>query len=59
MIGKGSLVRYKGANTAVAWVGKLLQVHEREGDKIAVYVPNRNGKWKTVTISIKDVEEVC
>lgn len=58
MVNKGSLVRYKG-NKAFP-EGKLLSVHSRADDTVEVYAErDRRGKWKTVRIPLKDVEEVC
>ena len=58
MIGVGSLVRFKGTDKRF-WDGKLLTVHERNGDKIIVWNGQKNGKWKTAELNVKDVEEVC
>lgn len=58
MIGVGSLVRYNG-NDKRLWKGKLLSVHERNGDSLTVWYEKKpNGKWTTTTVSLKEVEEV-
>ena len=59
MINVGSLVRYKGTDKRF-YTGRLLMVHKREGDSITVYNERKKAdKWTTVTIPVKDVEEVC
>ena len=58
MIGVGSLVRFIGTDKRL-WKGKLLSVHERNGDSLTVWHERKpNGKWTTITVSAKDVEEV-
>lgn len=58
MIGVGSLVKYKG-NRKQFYDGKMLMVHERNGDTIVVYKDQKaNGKWTTTELNVKDVEEV-
>ena len=58
MIDVGSLVRFKGTDKRF-YEGKLLSVHERNGDKIIVWKEQKtNGKWTTAELNIKDVEEV-
>ena len=59
MIGKGSLVRYLGKDTKHVWHGKLVFVHDRNGDTLTVYTErNDKGKWKTTTIPVSEVEAV-
>ena len=58
MIKKGSLVRYKGPDKRL-WNGKLLFIAETNGDRLTAYFERKpNGKYSTITIPLKDVEEV-
>jgi hypothetical protein len=59
MIGKGSLVRYKGEEKKNLWPGRMLMVHEREGDKVVVWDERKSlTEWTTKTVSVNDLEEV-
>ena len=64
MIKKGSLVRYTGVEKTYKserlFTDKLLSVHAVEGDKAVVWHGRKkNGEFDTITLSIKDLEEVC
>lgn len=60
MITKGTLIRYKGEEKKGLWPGRLLAVHEREGDKLVVWDEQKSkDEYSTRTINIKDAEEVC
>ena len=59
MIGKGSLVRFIGKDKRIPY-GKYLGVHERNGNSVTVWHTQKsNGKWSTIKLNIKDIEEVC
>ena len=60
MIGQGTLVRYKGDEKKHLWPGRMLSVHERDGEKVVVWVarPDKND-FITADVNIKDVEEIC
>lgn len=59
MIGKGTLVRYKGTDKRF-YEGKMFMVHERHGDILTVWNDRKkNGKFTTIELHVKDVEEVC
>ena len=61
MIGKGSLVRYKGDDKRL-YYDKMYFVKDRKEDKITIYdgmhQMHSNGKYPTITLPVNDFEEV-
>ena len=54
------MVRYKGEEKKRLWPGRLLSVHERDGEELTVWDERKlNGEYTTLKVSIKEVEEVC
>ena len=60
MISKGTLVKYVGEDKKTMYYGRLLMVHERDGDKVVVWDQRKGkGDYTTKTLSSKEVEEGC